>query len=131
VWAAAALARVEPEDPHAIPALVAGTRDGIEFIRSLAAWHLGRLGPRHGCHSDAAPTPMSVVGEIVNKVGDLILRLWERGQNFFWAVGGKKAIHFLQVHCVLPWKTIEKITKTIIFSIGQGLRGLHVTLAAI
>src|SRR5215467_14295344 len=23
------------------------TRDGISFVRSLAAWHLGRLGPRH------------------------------------------------------------------------------------
>jgi hypothetical protein len=29
VWAAAALARVEPESPDAIPALVAGTRDGM------------------------------------------------------------------------------------------------------
>jgi HEAT repeat protein len=47
VWAAAALARVEPESPDAIPALVAGTRDGIYFVRSPAAWHLGRLGPRH------------------------------------------------------------------------------------
>ena len=47
VWAAAALARVEPESPDAIPALVAGTRDEIYFVRSLAAWHLGRLGPRH------------------------------------------------------------------------------------
>ena len=28
-------------------ALVAGTRDGISFVRSLAAWHLGRLGPGH------------------------------------------------------------------------------------
>ena len=45
VWAAAALARVEPENPDAIPVLVAGTRDGISFVRSLAAWHLGRLGP--------------------------------------------------------------------------------------
>src|SRR6516225_926875 len=47
VWAAAALARVEPEHPDVIPGLVAGTRDGISFVRSLAAWHLGRLGPRH------------------------------------------------------------------------------------
>jgi len=47
VWAAAALARVQPENPDAIPALVAGTRDGISFVRSLAAWHLGRLGPGH------------------------------------------------------------------------------------
>ena len=47
MWAAAALARVETESPDAIPVLVAGTRDGIYFVRSLAAWHLGRLGPRH------------------------------------------------------------------------------------
>jgi hypothetical protein len=47
VWAAAALARVEPENAYAIPALLAGTRDGTYFVRSLAAWHLGRLGPRH------------------------------------------------------------------------------------
>ena len=47
MWAAAALARVEPEHPDVIPALVAGTRDGISFVRSLAVWHLGRLGPRH------------------------------------------------------------------------------------
>src|SRR5262249_16050060 len=47
VWAAAALARVEREHLNVIPALVAGTRDGISFVRSLAAWHLGRLGPRH------------------------------------------------------------------------------------
>jgi len=46
-WAAAALARVQPENPDAIPALVAGTRDELSFVRSLAAWHLGRLGPGH------------------------------------------------------------------------------------
>ena len=40
VWAAAALARVQPENPDAIPALVAGMRDGISFVRSLGAWHL-------------------------------------------------------------------------------------------
>jgi HEAT repeat protein len=55
VWAAAALARVEPEHPDAIPALVAGTRDGIHFVRSLAAWHLGRLGPRHPGIEAAVP----------------------------------------------------------------------------
>ena len=47
VWAAAALARIEPENAYAIPALLAGTRDQIYFVRSLAAWHLGRLGPQH------------------------------------------------------------------------------------
>ena len=45
VWVAAALARVQPDNPDAIPALVAGTHDGIYFVLSLAAWHLGRLGP--------------------------------------------------------------------------------------
>src|ERR1700741_2536070 len=55
VWAAAALARVEPENPDAIPALIAGTRDGIYFVRSLAAWHLGRLGPRHPGIEAAVP----------------------------------------------------------------------------
>jgi HEAT repeat protein len=55
VWAAAALARVEPENPDAIPALVAGVRDGIYFVRSLAAWHLGRLGPRHPGIEAAVP----------------------------------------------------------------------------
>ncbi len=55
VWAAAALARVEPENPNAIPALVAGTRDEIYFVRSLAAWHLGRLGPRHPGIEAAVP----------------------------------------------------------------------------
>jgi hypothetical protein len=55
VWAAAALARVEPENHDAVPALVAGTRDGIYFVRSLAAWHLGRLGPRHPGIEAAVP----------------------------------------------------------------------------
>jgi HEAT repeat protein len=47
VWAAAALARVDPENLNAVPALVAGTRDESYFVRSLSAWHLGRLGPQH------------------------------------------------------------------------------------
>src|SRR5437870_3598305 len=47
VWAAAALARVAPERPDVIPARVAGARDGIAFVRRLAVWPLGRLGPRH------------------------------------------------------------------------------------
>jgi HEAT repeat protein len=47
MWAAAGLARVEPENPDAISALVAGMCDQINFVRSLAAWHLGRIGPRY------------------------------------------------------------------------------------
>ena len=53
---------VEPENPDAIPALVAGTRDGIYFVRSLAAWHLGRLGPRHPGIEAALPE----LGELLN-----------------------------------------------------------------
>jgi HEAT repeat protein len=41
--------------PDAIPALVAATRDEIHFVRSLAAWHLGRLGPRHPGIEAAVP----------------------------------------------------------------------------
>jgi HEAT repeat protein len=47
--------RVETENPDAIPVLVAGTRDGIYFVRSLAAWHLGRLGPGHPAIEVAIP----------------------------------------------------------------------------
>ena len=47
MWVAAALARVAPENLNAVPALVAGTRDESYFVRSLSAWHLGRLGPQH------------------------------------------------------------------------------------
>jgi hypothetical protein len=38
---------------------------------------------------------MSGVGEFVDKTGDLILRLWERGQNFLWAVASAGAAVFL------------------------------------
>jgi len=55
VWAAAALGRVEPEHPDVIPTLVAGTHDGISFVRSLAAWHLARLGAQHPGIEAAVP----------------------------------------------------------------------------
>jgi len=38
---------------------------------------------------------MSTAGEILEKVGDLILRLWERGQYFFWAVASVGATVFV------------------------------------
>src|SRR6266851_4380850 len=38
---------------------------------------------------------MSVAGELVGKVGDLIWRIWERGQNFFWAVASVGAAIFV------------------------------------
>jgi HEAT repeat protein len=63
VWAAAALARVQPENPDAIPALAAGTRDRISFVRSLAAWHLGRLGPKHSGIESVAPELRKLLGD--------------------------------------------------------------------
>ncbi len=44
VWAAAALARVCPGHEGATAALLAGASDSHAFVRSLAVWHLGRLG---------------------------------------------------------------------------------------
>jgi HEAT repeat protein len=46
VWAAAALARVEPQDGRALDGLRAAMRDEANFVRSLGAWFLGRVGPR-------------------------------------------------------------------------------------
>lgn len=48
VWAAAALATIDQRDDRAIPALVEGTRADQAFVRSLAAWMLGRVAPDRG-----------------------------------------------------------------------------------
>jgi hypothetical protein len=48
------------------------------------------------------------VGELVDKTGDLILRLWERGQNFLWAVASAGAAVF--VILLAGWR----------FAIGNG-----------
>jgi HEAT repeat protein len=45
VWAAAALARIDRSRGESLAALIAGTKEERPFVRSLAAWHLGRLGP--------------------------------------------------------------------------------------
>lgn len=46
VWAAAALARVERRKTRlAVSTLLAALKNPQHFVRSLAAWHLGRLGP--------------------------------------------------------------------------------------
>ncbi len=45
VWAAAALAHVDPSQRRALDVLMAGLDDPESFVRSLAAWQLGRLGP--------------------------------------------------------------------------------------
>ena len=47
------------------------------------------------CTQADTVTRMSVLGEAIDKTGDLILRLWERGQNFFWAVGSVGTASFL------------------------------------
>ena len=45
VWAAAALARVAPPGGESVTVLIAELGNELAFVRSLAAWHLGRLGP--------------------------------------------------------------------------------------
>jgi HEAT repeat protein len=45
VWAAAALARVSPQGGESVTVLSAELSNEFAFVRSLAAWHLGRLGP--------------------------------------------------------------------------------------
>ncbi|RUL89250.1 HEAT repeat domain-containing protein [Tautonia sociabilis] len=46
VWSASALAKVDPDDPRALAGLRAAMRDELNFVRSLGAWFLGRVGPR-------------------------------------------------------------------------------------
>ena len=46
VWASAALAKIEPGDERAVEGLRAATHDELNFVRSLGAWFLGRIGPR-------------------------------------------------------------------------------------
>jgi HEAT repeat protein len=45
VWAAAALAKVDPLNPQVAGVLAHATTDDAAFVRSLSAWHLGRIGP--------------------------------------------------------------------------------------
>ena len=44
VWAAAALARISSPSGESVTVLIAEGNE-LAFVRSLAAWHLGRLGP--------------------------------------------------------------------------------------
>lgn len=48
VWAAAGLARVDQRHSAVIPTLVEATSAEQAFVRSLAAWTLGRLGRERG-----------------------------------------------------------------------------------
>ena len=41
---AAGLAALDPENHQALLTLQEGMRDKLDFVRSLSAWHLGRLG---------------------------------------------------------------------------------------
>lgn len=43
IWAAAALASVDSSQGRAFAVLLAGLHDEQSFVRSLSAWHLGRL----------------------------------------------------------------------------------------
>jgi HEAT repeat protein len=45
VWAAAALAKVDPPNARVAGVLADATTDDAAFVRSLSAWHLGRIGP--------------------------------------------------------------------------------------
>ncbi len=55
VWAAAALGAVDPTNPDSVPALIQCMHDERNFVRSLAAWHLGRLGDELASIKDALP----------------------------------------------------------------------------
>ena len=44
VWAAASLAQVSPGRADTIATLVNASEEEMPFVRSLVAWHLGRLG---------------------------------------------------------------------------------------
>lgn len=44
VWAAAALARVKPDSDRVAPALASAMASDPAFLRSLGAWHVGRIG---------------------------------------------------------------------------------------
>lgn len=61
VWAAAALARMDPCSATALQILIAALRDERSFVRSLAAWHLGRQGPKMSDATDA----LAVLHEIL------------------------------------------------------------------
>lgn len=55
VWAAAALAHIDPSQQRALDILIAGLSDSQSFVRSLSAWHLGRLGPNLPGIEEAVP----------------------------------------------------------------------------
>lgn len=63
VWAAAALARVLPEEEKAIRWLRKAMRHELYWVRSLGAWHLGRLGPDH-------PGVLQVLPDLENLLND-------------------------------------------------------------
>jgi HEAT repeat protein len=55
VWAAAALARVDPGGAASLSVLLEGTTAPAAFVRSLSAWHLGRVGGRLPAAATALP----------------------------------------------------------------------------
>jgi|GEM_PF-1501555 len=61
VWAAAALAHVDPSQRRALETLMAGLEDPQSFVRSLSAWQLGRLGPTLPGVEAAVPTLLELL----------------------------------------------------------------------
>ena len=83
VWAAAALARVEGREQDAVRALIAATAEDARFVRSLAAWHLGRLGVRHPAAEAAGPALEALLSDAdpsVRTEAELALRRLRRGR---------------------------------------------------
>jgi HEAT repeat protein len=67
-WAAAALAQVEPTDPGALAGLIAAMRDPIDFVRSLGAWHIGRVGARLPTIEPALPVLQQLLNDVAPSV---------------------------------------------------------------
>ena len=69
VWAAAALAHVDPSCQDAIEKLLEATQSSTYFVRSLAAWHLGRLGRDHPAAAAALPAIAKLLDDEDPSVG--------------------------------------------------------------
>jgi HEAT repeat protein len=61
IWAAAGLMRVDPSNERALEVLIGGLRDQRSFVRSLAAWHLGR----HALGVPGATAALPVLQELL------------------------------------------------------------------
>jgi HEAT repeat protein len=64
VWAAAALARIDPSLTASLEVLIAETVEETASVRSLAAWHLGRLGPEFPGIERSIPAVRGMLGDV-------------------------------------------------------------------